>query len=207
MVACSILASRQAAAHRRGGRCFAPTPLGLLDFVARRTTHFAPKAAPFKQVRRVSSRSAQARGHEIKQTQAPRNDAPRPARTRLCRDMVGARRIARPPCSSRQAVPGGGDFCGGCDARPGVGRACALRELTRRSCLNGAAFRARSEFCDADPRPSIAAESERSADRHSMSPRRVPPAASQHGGRASDESSRRNRRLSCEQDQCSSGEL
>ena len=26
---------------------FAPTSLGLLDFVARRKTHFAPKAAPF----------------------------------------------------------------------------------------------------------------------------------------------------------------
>src|SRR5436189_111507 len=53
----------------------------------------APKGAPFKQVRRVSLRSAQARAHEIEQTQAPRNDAPRPTRTRLCRDMVGAQRL------------------------------------------------------------------------------------------------------------------
>ena len=59
----------------------------------------------------------------------------------------------------------------------GSGALGALRKLTRRTCLNGAAFRARSELCDADPRPSIAAESERSGDRHSMSPRRVPPAA------------------------------
>ena len=46
--------SGQAAAHRQGGRCFAPTSLGLLGSVARRGTHFAPKAAPFKQPRRVS---------------------------------------------------------------------------------------------------------------------------------------------------------
>ena len=36
------IVSGQAAAHRQGGRCCAPTPLGLLDFVARRTTHCAP---------------------------------------------------------------------------------------------------------------------------------------------------------------------
>ena len=157
------------ASHRLPWVCLISWP------VAELTTR--PKAAPFKQLRRVSSRSAQARGHEIKQTQAPRNDAPRPARTRLCRDIVGARRLHAHHVSSRQAVPGGGDFCGGCDARPGGGRACALRKLTRRSCLNGAPFGARSEFCDADPRPSIAAKSERSGDRHSMSPCRVPPAA------------------------------
>ena len=34
--------SGQAAAHRQGGRCFAPTSLGLLGFVARRGTHYAP---------------------------------------------------------------------------------------------------------------------------------------------------------------------
>ena len=114
--------------------------------------------------------------------QAPRNDAPRPARTRLCRDSVGIRRSRAHHVGSRQAVPGGGPFCGGCDARPGGGRACALRQLTRRSCLSGAPFGARSEFCDADPRPSIAAESERSGDRHSMGPRRVPPAATRGSG-------------------------
>lgn len=27
---------------------------------------------------------------------------------------------------SRQGAPGGGDFCIGCDVRPGAGRACAL---------------------------------------------------------------------------------
>jgi hypothetical protein len=84
----------------------------------------------------------------------------------------------------------GAHFCGGCDARPGGGRACALRELTRRSCLNGAPFGARSEFCDADPRPSIAAKSERSVGRHSNEspagyrlPRRedLPPRGRWHG--------------------------
>src|SRR6187551_124077 len=37
--------SGQAAAHRQGGRCFAPTPLSLLDFVARRKTRCAPRRA------------------------------------------------------------------------------------------------------------------------------------------------------------------
>ena len=59
----------------------------------------------------------------------------------------------------------------------GRARLGALRKLTHRSCLSVAPFGARSEFCDADPRPSIAAKSQRSGDRHSMRPRRVPPAA------------------------------
>jgi len=38
--------------------------------------------------------------------------------------------------SARQAVPGGGDFCGGEERRPSVGARSALRKLTRRSCLS-----------------------------------------------------------------------
>ena len=53
---------------------------------------------------------------------------------------------------SRQALPGGGDFWGGCDARSGGGRACALRELTRRKCLSGESFGERSEFLRRRPR-------------------------------------------------------
>ena len=153
--------------RRIGKAVGALTPLGLLDFVARRTTRCARLGrAPLKQVRRVSSRSA-ARGHEIKQTQAPRNDAPRPARTRLCRDVIGARRRAH------QVSSGGGTRRGRIlwrAAMLGLGSGALARFTARRSCLSGAPFGARSEFYDADPRPSIAAESERSADRHSMSP-------------------------------------
>ena len=36
--------------------------------------------------------------------------------------------------AARQAVPGGGDLCGGEERRPSVGARSALRELTRRSC-------------------------------------------------------------------------
>ena len=38
--------------------------------------------------------------------------------------------------AARQAVPGGGDFCGGEKRRPGVGAHSALRDLTRRGCLS-----------------------------------------------------------------------
>ena len=87
--------------------------------------------------------------------------------------------VRSPPTMSRsrQAVPGGGAFLWRlrCSA---WGRARLRASLTDSSQLfERSALGARSEFCDADPRPSIAAESERSGDRHSMSPRRVPPAA------------------------------
>ena len=39
--------------------------------------------------------------------------------------------------AARQAVPGGGDFCGDEKRRPEVGARSALRCLTRRGCLNG----------------------------------------------------------------------
>src|SRR5450755_1022922 len=40
--------------------------------------------------------------------------------------------------ASRQAVPGGGDFCGDEKRRTGVGARSALRRLTRRVCSNAA---------------------------------------------------------------------
>ena len=39
--------------------------------------------------------------------------------------------------TARQAVPGGGDFCGGEERRTSVGARSALRRLNRRSCLSG----------------------------------------------------------------------
>ena len=39
--------------------------------------------------------------------------------------------------TARQAVPGGGDFCGGEERRASVGARSALRRLNRRSCLSG----------------------------------------------------------------------
>ena len=40
--------------------------------------------------------------------------------------------------AARQAVPGGGDFCGGEERRTSVGARSALRDLTRRSCSSAA---------------------------------------------------------------------
>jgi hypothetical protein len=125
--------SGQAAAHRQGGRRCAPTSLGLLDFVARRKTHCAPRRA-------LRSNSCDESEHEARKRAATKSSKPRRLATMrrglpghaFAADMVGARRLHAHHVSS---------------------------------------------LCDADPRPSLAAESARSADRHSMSPCRVPPAA------------------------------
>src|SRR4051812_25357592 len=85
----------QAAAHRQGGRRFAPTPLGLLDFVARRTTRSAPFGPALKQVRRVSSRCA-SRSHEIEQTQAPRPPMRRGLPAHAFAETGLARRLVMP---------------------------------------------------------------------------------------------------------------
>jgi hypothetical protein len=135
-----------------------------------------PKAPPFKQPPRVSSRCALSRAATRTELSAgaSHNDAPRPARPHLCRDVsardrrlslchcgldpqsVLARQCgsriksgmttvlleARDHVGSRQAVPGGGDLWGGCDARSGVGaRFSALRKLARRGCLSGESFK------------------------------------------------------------------
>ncbi len=105
-----------------------------------------------------------------------------------------------PTVTARQAVPGGGDFGGGEPSpahkgpegalwlakagalasapahSPWVGARSALPKLTRRACLSvvSAANEASSRR---DPRASSTAESARSADRPSMSPRRASSAA------------------------------
>ena len=48
--------------------------------------------------------------------------------------------------TSRQAAPGRGDFCGDEERSAGVGARSALRDLTRRYCLNVAPAKARSEL-------------------------------------------------------------
>ena len=106
------------AVHLRGGRRCAPASLCFPDSMTRRATHSAPKAALFGQARRARSRSAQARGHGIGKTQAPR---------KMRRTLPGlavavidwhARDTDVP---ARQAVPGVGDLCGGCEIRSGTG--------------------------------------------------------------------------------------
>jgi hypothetical protein len=153
----------RAAAHPRSGRCSRNDfPAFALSRGPSWNSLCALKRASLKQPRRVRARCAlRARRREARaNTGAP---CDRCAAARPAPPLQGTRLALRHTTglSSRQAVPGGGDLWGGCDARSGGGRACALRKLTRRSCLNGGPFKARSEFCDADPRPSSAAKSER----------------------------------------------
>ena len=62
------------------------------------------------------------------------------ARTRLCwTERAGIDASCADALSTRQAIPGRGDFRGGEKRRPGLGARSALRGLTRRSCLSEAA--------------------------------------------------------------------
>ena len=78
--------------------------------------------------------------------------------------------------SSRQAVSGGGDFCGGEERNFGVGARSALRELTRCGCPNGER-EANAVSSAARPQSEHRSGVDTKCDRHSMSPRPVPPAA------------------------------
>ncbi len=78
--------------------------------------------------------------------------------------------------SSRQAVPGGGDFCGGEERSFGVGARSALRKLTRCGCLNGES-EANAVSSAARPQSEHRSGVDTKCDRHSMSSRRIPPAA------------------------------
>jgi len=78
--------------------------------------------------------------------------------------------------AARQVVPAGGDFCGGEERSLGVGARSAHPKLTRRTCLN-VANEVSEVSLRRDSKASTTAQSERSGDRHSMSPLRVPPAA------------------------------
>ena len=78
--------------------------------------------------------------------------------------------------SSRQAVSGGGDFCGGEERSTRVGARSALRNLTHRGCPNGVnevnkVSSAMRPWCE--HRSGV----DTKCDRHSMSPRWVPSAA------------------------------
>ena len=91
--------------------------------------------AAFKQSRRSqSTRRAARAGHG---PCAPRRlrGASQPARARLC-GSAGLLGRNKPGLDPRQAAPGRGDFCGDEEHSAGVGARSALRELTRRYCLN-----------------------------------------------------------------------
>jgi hypothetical protein len=114
----------QAAAHQTR-RSVLSHRLPSCFSISRRSHNSLRALRPLRsnKVRPVRQRGAlKARCREIEKHEAPRNDALRPARPRLC--VTGWRATAaRHHLYSRQAVPGRGDFWLGCAVRPGAGRA------------------------------------------------------------------------------------
>ncbi len=84
--------------------------------------------------------------------------------------------LRTPTVAARQALPAGGDFCGGAERSLEVGVRSTHPPLTRPACLSIVSA-ANDASSGRDFKASTTAESARSADRHSMSPLRVAPAA------------------------------
>ena len=133
-----------------------------------------------------------------------RRGAPQPTQARLCKRGFGFRcgttlllrqrvvldarvkhRCSRPrnvfaahtnqSTSSRQALPGGGDFRGGEEHRAGVGARSALRQHSHRGCPSVES--AANASSAVRPQPEHRSAGYTKCDRHRLSPRRVPPAA------------------------------
>ena len=156
-------ASGQAAALRWSGLRFAPTPLCCsVSWPAAELTSLALLAA-FKQTAASQSLIRAARGGHKPCAARRSRGALQPARTRLCNGHWLSP-TKTPAVAARQAVPGGGDFCGdekvspdenspvdcsrlangrsswtgaACKASPEVGARSAHPHLTRRGCLSG----------------------------------------------------------------------
>ena len=128
-------ASGQAVAlHWSGLRC-APTALRCSVSWPRRRTHFA-RCARCVQTAATSQMTTRAAREATSPALlgAPEARPVLPERAFAeARSVLGTNTQA---AASRQAVPGGGDFCGDEKRRPGVGARSALRCLTRRGCLN-----------------------------------------------------------------------
>ena len=130
-------ASGQAAAlHWSGLRC-APTALRCSVSWPRRSTHVA-RCARCVQTAATSQRTTRAAREATSPALlgAPEARPVLPGRAFAGAVLVFASNTQA--AASRQAVPGGGDFCGDEKRRPGVGARSALRGLTRRGCLNAA---------------------------------------------------------------------
>ena len=101
----------------------------------------APKGAPLKQLRRVSLRSAPRRARpQAKHRSRHRN---RPCRVPACREETWWARKRRAPTLSLQRrvrAGRGASLRGAWVCLISWPRACAHRELTRRTCLSGAAL-------------------------------------------------------------------
>ena len=156
-------------------RCDARPGVGVAQLTAR------PEAAPFKQVRRVSSRSAQARPPPGRASQPPQK---RPRRVPACREETGwSATVERQPCLCKSCPGGRGASCELSSLDFGSTRRASwmpdqVRHVSLRSSL-----RARSELCDGPRNQANPGESVRSTDRLADAPRpartrlcRVPPA-------------------------------
>ena len=140
----------------------------------------SPKGAPLGQCRRVRARSAltraAARSDKRRHLAKVRRGPPDPD---FAEAQLPASFSAHQHCwLSRQALPGGSDLSGGCDARPGDGaRLGAHRPHARRRCSSGArrrgAQRVRRRRFQAGQRSEVQAPL--GADRQTMSSRRGAP--------------------------------
>ena len=159
------------AAHRQGGlRALSMYSPGLL------LVSWPPSQNSLRAQRPLRSDSCDKSVYEARKRAATKSSKPRRL-AKMRRGLPGhdfaetwlaldGRKTAH-HVSSRQAVPGRG-LISVAAAMLGLGAGALARIVTDSSRLfERSGLRARSELRDADPRPSIAAKSERSADRHS----------------------------------------
>ena len=128
--------SGQAAALRWSGLRFAPTSLRCSVLWPAAELTSLTSFATFKQPAASQSLIRAARGGHKPCAARRSKGALQPARTRLRvwpRLFPGRTTTG----SARQAVPGGGDFCGDEKRSPEVGARSAHPHLTRRGCLSG----------------------------------------------------------------------
>ena len=142
---CGKGASGQASALRWSGLRFAPTalrcsvswPVAELTSLLRNSVQTVAPSQLTKRAARAATSPALLGAPEARSS-LPEHAFAEPAWVFVERTKAGA---------ARQVVPDGGDFCGDEKRRPEVGARSALRQPSRRHCLNGVAQQ-RSEFGD-----------------------------------------------------------
>ena len=130
----SHLRSGRSASLKRSARC--ADPPALLGLAARRETRFVRFALSALTVAtsQLTKRAARAATSPVR---LGASEAHCGLNARGIAEMLWARsRWQASPFASRQAVPGGGDLCGGEERRSRVGAHSALRPQACRSCLS-----------------------------------------------------------------------
>ena len=120
---------------RLGGLRFAPTPLRCSVSWPRRGTHFA-HCVRYVQTAATSQLTIRAAREATSPALLGASAALRALSGRAFAGRLVFHSTRREARSARQAVPGGGDFCGGEERRASVGARSAFRRLTRRNCLS-----------------------------------------------------------------------